>query len=395
MPIADHPVASQLPKPSPILAALADPDKFQALSHCPSSPKSLDEYLHSDDSQLGLHIVSFTNATAVSLQWPHTLFDGMGKMALLDAWTLMLQGRYDEVPLTYAVDSDPLAELGRHPTEPHKLSERLMSFFDLVSYGFRNIYELCSISKLQRRIICVPASFLASLREAALQELTFNNQDEQPPFLSEGDVLCALWARLSTAHLPTDSNRLVALNNGHSLRPALSEDLLHSSSIYISNAIQTITVLLKAADILNKPLGFVAWQIRQSIEEFRQRRQVEAFAALWRASRYKILPVFGNSAMYVVSCSNWTKAKLFETDFSAAVIKHGASASKPLSRVGRPSYVNHGRFGPPGLLGPSLLVIIGKDAEGNYWLDGSADKNYWYNIEKMLAEACEGLDSAA
>lgn len=381
MRIADHPVACQLPTPSPRVANWADADKLQTLSHLPGSPKSLDHYLHSDDSQLGLHIVSFTDATLVSLHWPHTLFDGMGKMALLNAWSLMLQGRHDEIPVTYAVDKDPLAELGRHPTEPHKLSEHLMSFFDIVRYGVNNLYRLL-FTTLQRRVIYVPAPFLASLRENALQDLA--SRDEQTLFLSEGDILCAWWARLSTAHLSRDSTRLVTLISAFSLRPALSGDLLRFSSTYISNAVGMIPVLLNAADILNKPLSFVALQIRHSITELGQRGQVEAFASLWRAARYRIPPLFGSSTMYTVAFSNWTKAKLFETNFSAAVIKRKTSDPKPLSKVGKPSYIHHCRFG---LVGLNLLIVVGKDAEGNYWLDGCTERAHWSRIEELLAKA--------
>ena len=53
---------------------------------------------------------------------------------------LLLQGRHDDVPVTYAVNNDPFTELGRHPTELHKLSEHLMSFFDIVRYRLRNVH---------------------------------------------------------------------------------------------------------------------------------------------------------------------------------------------------------------------------------------------------------------
>ena len=56
----------------------------------PLSFSKLDDYLDADAPQLRLHIVSFNDKILVSLYWPHTLMDAMGKRELLDAWTLML-----------------------------------------------------------------------------------------------------------------------------------------------------------------------------------------------------------------------------------------------------------------------------------------------------------------
>lgn len=66
---------------------------------------------------LGLHIVSFTDATLATLSWSHVLLDDMRRKALLDAWSLVLQGREDEVLPLHGVETDPMATLGTHPTE--------------------------------------------------------------------------------------------------------------------------------------------------------------------------------------------------------------------------------------------------------------------------------------
>ncbi|PHH86825.1 hypothetical protein CDD83_9695 [Cordyceps sp. RAO-2017] len=104
-------IPSRFTKDRPALrhpAVVAHSEDFQSLSRAPGSPTTLNDYLKNDYPQLGLHIVTFTDATIVTLQWPHTLFDLMGQKAVLDAWTLILQGRRDEVPPTYAADCDPL-----------------------------------------------------------------------------------------------------------------------------------------------------------------------------------------------------------------------------------------------------------------------------------------------
>ncbi|RDA92714.1 hypothetical protein CP533_1402, partial [Ophiocordyceps camponoti-saundersi (nom. inval.)] len=387
MDMKDHPVASRLPKASSQVAALANPDEFQVLSRNVDSPRSLQDYIDGQEPQLGLHVVSFSDATLVSLICPHNLVDGMGIIAVCQArTTLALQGRHKEIPETYPVDSDPLAELGRHPVETHKLSKRLMSLFDMVCYGLGNLDSIV-VPDLERRIVCVPAPFLASLRRQAFLELKADDPGGKDLFLSEGDVLCAWWTRLcAAAQVVRNSTRTVAFYNTHSLKGALARDLLRLDRPYLGNAFQLIAVLFKATDLLKRPLGSLANQIRQSTKELSSRGQVEAFAALWRASRFRLIPCFGDSGMLIITCSNWTKTGVFDIDLSAAISrrKHQSDARAP-SRRGRPSFVYHNRLGSDALIGPNVLIIMGKDGDGNYWLDGCARRKYWGKMEELLA----------
>lgn len=129
--MADHPLASQLPRPSELVAFFGDPDNLTPLTSYADAHTSIDDYLYSDEPQLGLHITSFADTTLVCLHWPHWLFDVMSKKALMQAWALMLEGRPNEIPATYGDDVDPLSERGNHPVEPHKLSANLLSLFDI------------------------------------------------------------------------------------------------------------------------------------------------------------------------------------------------------------------------------------------------------------------------
>lgn len=112
---ADHPFASKLPKASSQPAVVCDPDEFQDLIRSEGSPTTMDEYLSRDIPQLGLYIITFKDKTLVTLYWPHTLMDAMGKKALLNAWMLMLQGRNDKIVPLHSKGSDLLADLSKSP----------------------------------------------------------------------------------------------------------------------------------------------------------------------------------------------------------------------------------------------------------------------------------------
>ncbi|KAF4462971.1 hypothetical protein FALBO_10206 [Fusarium albosuccineum] len=374
-PAADHPIACQIPKPSTRPSIVGDPDQLSSLMHPEQSPKKLDDYVNVDLPQLGLHIVSFNDATIVSIYWPHTLFDAMGKHALMTAWSLILQGRQDEIMPLRGADSDPLVELGNHATEAHRLADHQLSTLQLVRYGISNIIEL-GIRGNENRVVCIPAAFIDKLREEALQEVAAGNAD-QDVFLSEGDVLCGWWARMAISHLPEDSERKVVLYNAHSLREVLSVDLLPPDTSYLSNAIGFVHVTLTVKEIIEKSVGYIASRIRQAICESRTREQVEAFMAMVRQSQARAPPFFGDPSMHMITYSNWGKAKLFEVDFSAAALN--GNAKSPLN----PSYIHNCQYG---LTLPNAFLIIGKDMKGNYWLSGYLNKGNWGRIEQMLAD---------
>ncbi|OWY57736.1 lysr family regulatory protein [Alternaria alternata] len=87
-------------------------DSLRGITQTENSTTVLDDWIHTDKAQLGLHVVSFKDTTLVTLTWLHTLLDAMGRQALLKAWQAVLEGRDDDVPEFWGFDFDPLAQLG-------------------------------------------------------------------------------------------------------------------------------------------------------------------------------------------------------------------------------------------------------------------------------------------
>ncbi|KAG4222288.1 hypothetical protein PC116_g29237 [Phytophthora cactorum] len=127
--------------------------------------------------------------------------------------------------------------------------------------------------------------------------------------------------------------------------------------------------------------------VRRSIAEQGTRAQVEARAAIdLAAGKRGKTALFGDPAMVPMMISNWSKAKFFDTDFSAAVVRPGADPEKRANKTGRPSYIQ-----PNGLMNGmptrNSFPIVGKDAAGNYWLSGTLRKGLWTQVqEEMDAE---------
>lgn len=352
------------------------PDEYLDLMRPIGAPSKLDDYITSDRPQLGLHIVTFRDMTLVTLYWPHTLMDAMGKAALVEAWCLIMNGKGDEVKTPHGADADPFTTLGTVPTEPHKLETQKMSLFGLVGYGVGQALNF--IRKQESRMVCVPLTFVEELRKHAIEDLTSAEPTaSSEPFLSEGDVLCAWWTRLAIAHLPPTSAQTVVLNMAYDIRKPLQHDLLPTNAPYVSNAVGFVHAILSVKDIMERPLSYVASAIRRAIAELGTREQVEAFFSLLRNNSGKLPPFFGDRGMHMITYSNWTKTDFFHVDFSSAVIDGSGSFGA------KPRYVQNNQFG---LTLPNGYPIMGKDSQGNYWLSGYMSPSHWDNIESILAK---------
>ncbi|KAM0483598.1 hypothetical protein ACHAPX_002089 [Trichoderma viride] len=374
----DHPAASCIPRPcNDQPAVVGDPDDLSELIYGHEVPKTLDDYIYTDRPQLGLRVVSFKNATIVVLHWIHLAFDATAKRALLDAWMLMLRGRESEILEPLGPHEYILEHLGKNPTEHHVLAEHHLSKPGLVWWALQNFYNLIVIKK-EHRMVCVPAAYLAKLRAKALAELAAQTagEESQVPFLSEGDVLLAWVSRLAMANLSEDSEKTVAIQQAYQWRPVLA-DLLPDNRPFLSNCVGFLSTLLPVKDLLQKPLSHVAAQIRRSITDQGSREQVEAYTSLVRLDpANRAPPFFGDRSMHLFMFSNWRKSNMYKVNLMAATV---TPRQTPLT----PSYVQSVQ-GPYNFT--DGIIIVGKDAEGNYWLSGYRSKSLWEMMEKKMRE---------
>ncbi|KAK2059298.1 hypothetical protein LY76DRAFT_571012 [Colletotrichum caudatum] len=380
IPIAEHPVGSRIPRPpsNGKPAVVGNPDDFLELVHGPQTPKRLNDYLYSDRSELGLRIVSFKDSTVIVLHWIHLAFDAMALKSLLEAWSLALKGKDDQIAEPLPLDTYPLKDLGKSPQESHVLADRRMSVFGIAFWALRNIYRLVFRRK-EHRMVCVPAEFLAKLKEESLKDLkrlddgTAAKIPEEKRFVSDGDVLVAWLTRLSLSNFP-DSKQLVAVQQAYDWRHVL-EDLLPSDKPFLCNCVGFLVTLMTTSDVLKKPHIYLAWAIRRSIIEQGTCAQVETYSSLVRQdTRTKSPPLFGCSAMRLLMFSNWKKANIYAFDLSGAAVH---APNEPLL----PFYVQT-------IQGPHKftdgIIIVGEDAQGNHWISGYKADGEWGALERQM-----------
>lgn len=325
----------------------------------------------------------------MSLTWPHTLFDAMGRRSLLDAWISVINGHESDVLPVHGFDADPLAELGTKPTEPHVLEKYQLKGFSFFMFVAHLLFEVIWYSKEEMRVLFLPAAHIKSMKSAALSELSQDSSDpECKAFVSEGDIISAWWARIVCSVLPRNSKRTVMIMNALGLRSVLANDLLPASRAYIGNAALAVFALIPASDLLVRPISYAASAIRHSLKEQNTRPQIEAFAAIAAKARENPsseAAIFGDGSTKMVVISNWTKAGFFDLDFSSAVLKEGISLQERKHGLGKPGYV-HSYAYATGLPTRNTLGIYGKDAAGNYWMGGFLRTETWGVIEERFKE---------
>ncbi|KAK8078264.1 hypothetical protein PG996_004434 [Apiospora saccharicola] len=387
-------------------------------------PTCFGDYLRGDTPVLGLHVVSFHDATLVTLRGSHVLYDAMGRKAFLDAWSLTLQGRDDEVaPL---MERDPMAHLGAPtpeetekatlPVEEYKHADKQLGPRAFLQLGLRQILDRISHWRRrpveEARIVCVPKPYFERIRKAAMRERLETSDSGSavaeheegkvpapPPrhmFLSDGDILCAWWTRhLLAARLPSNASQTVSVMNMMGLRDLLlqSEELIPAAekkSAILGNAMVGVPALFLSNQSEQKSLGKMAGTLRQAIQALGTWPQVEALLKLQRAARDKKgrhAVLFGDGGMHMVVCTNWLKARFFDVDFSAAVIPPNNAQSVFHAPVAKPTNVQM-HITTDGL--PAFLIspfnISGKDEYGNYWIRGTLREEYWPKVEHSLLE---------
>ncbi|RAL11207.1 uncharacterized protein BO97DRAFT_107057 [Aspergillus homomorphus CBS 101889] len=393
--INNHRLGFQLPRTSssqePFLAPCAA--EFGPLVRDRESPRFLEDWLDSDLPQLKIHVVLFDDATLLTITYPHTLMDAVGRASFLRAWTAVLQGHPEDVPTLQDLSEDPLASLG---VENSGLSyihaDRVLHGLGLVRFGLRHMFDLW-FHRAEDRVLILPGQFVDRMKQRALKEL-LDSDTSSPVYLSESDVLLSWWVKSVTRALELSPDRTIMSMNMFEVR-GLFDDWFPAGSAYIGNAIFPSYTLHSVPDAIGGSLSALAFENRLALSQHRTKDQVHALASIQRRSLLQTTPLVGESNLLFMACTNHHKARFFELDFSCAVVRPGIPLTERANQLGRPSYVNNIEH-CSGYPTTNVLRVIGKDAAGNWWLSCTLREGVWAKISgelKALVESNNALES--
>jgi hypothetical protein len=409
--IGSHPLASQLPKETEGPSIQLGSDKFSSLAMREGAPSKLDDYLYSDEPLLALHIVSFLDATLVTISWSHVVSDGMGLRTLVGSWCQVLAGNEDAVPTFAGAREDPLDRAIAAPETLGRqrwvLQDAILTGLAFFLFAIRFLWETFLGPKTEIKMLFIPRRTISKLREHAISDLDSpspvskedtENRDFRfvsKSFISEGDVLTAWMTRCISATMSPKSNRGVTVINMFELRGRLSS-VIDPAKAYVANLMAPMWTLLSVREIAEMPVGRLAARMRETIIE--QTNEAQTLAQL-RAQKEAMaktgrLPIPGESGCWLMTFSNWTKMDFFNAvDFSPAVIQTGNDSAARANRSGTPDYF-HCIPLIQSLPARDTLSIMGKDACGNYWAVGMLNSATWQKVAEDLGALSQGASSS-
>jgi hypothetical protein len=169
------------------------------------------------------------------------------------------------------------------------------------------------------------------------------------------------------------------------------EALIPRGKAYIGNCVTIVASPFSLQQFLNMPLGHVAARIRKDLVQQGSREAVEAsLRATRNQQQTSIPPPDADMTPANFIFTNWAKAKLFETDFSAAIISCHGNQGRPIDEPtrGKPTYIHvYGTDRRTFDLGAGQAGVghcIGKDARGGYWLAGISSEECAQKFEQAV-----------
>ena len=386
LPIRDHPVVNKLAQSSTIATvqpALASFDGISSILIPPEWPKNLNEYVdpERDEPILGLHVLSFTDATIVVVCFSHVMMDGGGIESLLTAWSQVLHGKNDFVAPLGGVGKDPLDEIRQRtdPVEPFALSDAKIELASLMPEDGAAPpadpnWDTSSPDSRWRTISLSPQAIASMYKEATDTAPTV---DGKKVFVSEDDTVTAWVIRTVASTYPEE--RPVNTMRLYDMRSRLP--VFDRNTAYVQNLYQMAWALFPSAGEMAKaPLGEVAAKLRSALLAQTTEPQVIASMAERDAGN---TPLYGSPAGAFFTLNSWVKMKIYQrADFTPAVIdSRGQDKAIP---AGQPEFVDFDFAlggAPPG---PNM-ISSGKDARGARHAMLFLSNTMWPKMEAALA----------
>lgn len=388
--MSEHSEAKYLPVVGNVPTLFPSVRRYASLALGPGAPTKLDDYLYSDLPQFALHVVTFDDGTLVSLNFSHVSSDVSGMRYILDAWQLHLAGK-PESKAEFMSVRDGMAPLFETPTtESHGITPLKLSGWRKAAWVVRFMLDSWWVP-YESRLVCIPTAVMDKMVENAREDLLKSAVDgmEQPPFITEGDVLLALSLRLAAYNLPEGSNRsitqLIAVDPRGRVKSVFRDD-----AAYVQNAPSGVLVICPAPQALTMSLGELALRARRDIARQTTEEQLKAGATVLADALKDSgnLPMYGDVTGYLATSSNWSRAKLLQSiDFSRAITKPAKAKRRVQGsswRPGCPVYYHSRNFERKGTFSTSVLVIMGRDHEGNMWLTGHYPSWTWSRLLETL-----------
>lgn len=363
------------------------PEQLDDILAGPKAPQGLDDWLFSDIPALVVHVIGFTDATFITLTYSHSLVDGVGKREIVTNWCKVLAGRMEEVTPLAGWEEEPMGSICRPleaDEERYMHQDKQLTGWRKWYWVFRFIFErIANRNNYRQRNLFIPASMMARIRQGIIEQDQEKADGQKTAYLSDNQLLTAWLVRLVCRPLQ-NTNRPLAITSAVDLRGFPQLGGISPDRVYLQNLLAYTWINTTPAALLRTPLGTAAALMRRELKPQLSLPQVRAAAHLTYSGIKRTGTVdffFPGKDTFTISVSSLAKAKYWETvDFSPAVVTAGDGGKGKLA--GRPVWQSST---PRSRLKPSCLVVIqGKDLEGNWFAQMVLSQRNWEMVEQEL-----------
>ncbi|KAI0143580.1 hypothetical protein GGR57DRAFT_483906 [Xylariaceae sp. FL1272] len=386
-PMNDIPLASELPRAAENVSTFPGPRYFNPLHLGPGSARSWDDYIYGDLPQIALHVLTFTDGTIVTLSHSHATADLIGVETIINAWSLVLNGKPELVPPFMPLHEDGMTGLLEPSKEKHVLSGKELNGWRLAYWGLSTLYNSRRVG-LESRLVCIPKKRMDKIMEECRKQIGSKVDPEtrvMEPFISEGDVLVALVNKITAqVQNPGSTRNLMTMM---ALDPRnRAPSLFRPNTAVVQNSPTAIFFNCPPDQALKLSIGELASLSRQAILAQATEEQMKAYSVMSaetvRSSDMNVM--FGDKDMSFQLISNWLKGKLLQKlDCTAAIVKEAPKRTQ--GKRGHPVYF-HGT--DPDSIDSALLipliVLMNTDYEGNKWLSCVLPEKVWVGFLEAL-----------
>lgn len=246
----------------------------------PEWPQNMSDLTDPNDDHpiLGLHVMSFENATVVVVNYNHVLMDGGGSNEFMKSWTNVVNGREADVAPLAGAWSDPLdfirEDIKQNGAEKFVLQDQVIDMGDFLPDDQATTVQDpgwdMSLPESRWRVICLTSRAADVILEQARDTLPSGSS------ATEDDMIAGWVAKTVACCLPV--TRPINLMRVYDLRRALTKaGILEPEAAYVQNMYHMAWALIpEAKDLAGAPLGQIAVDLRSSLSEQTTVAQIRA-----------------------------------------------------------------------------------------------------------------------
>lgn len=383
----DQPSIQQLPE---TLRQFMAPEDF---------PDTVDGLVESDKPQVAITIVSFKDATLVSLAIPHTLGDIVTLVQMIHNWSLVVAGRVKEVPPCLDAHTDALEEVANDPAIPADVSclmeKKRLGRLGVAKFIVRQLWERSQRNR-QLRAVYIPKDayqrLISKVRADAQQQSSSESDEDKKKLkrevkLGEADIVTAWLTRIIASQ--EVGPRPVTILSLYNIRYQL-KSLLQAKGMFAQIMVSITCATFPGDTAAKNTLAQNAQSYRQQVAEQSTPEQVVAYLRLVRRELKggsPSLAIYGEADALLIFCNPLAKLNLMRmANFAPAVLPSGEETGEVKKRMNPPGTIVCNVFNPLNWkdAGLDALFPLGADHSGGNWIMAKMSPESWDTLEKEL-----------